>query len=263
MFISGGKCTQDPGKAPLNHNFSKKNMVMRRKRKAAYRRRFVPPRQRIQPAQRGYVRRAGYYGRYSRASDGERKFVDTDLDAVFTTITAAMESANVNIIVQGNTESQRIGRKVVLKRIDCKGLMTLPAATDASNTSEVVRILLVCDKQTNGAAFVGTDLWETDSWRSFNNLANSSRFKVLKSVTYTFNASAGSGRGSTDTLSYGEVARPWKMGVDLNIPIEFDNSATTGVVTSQRTNSLWVVTQSTTGSVVMSVSTARIRFVDG
>ncbi len=212
----------------------------------------------ITPAQRGYVRTSGFYGRGS-----ESKFFDTDVDAILGTITATMELANLNIIVQGNTESNRIGRKVVLKRVDCKGIMTLPAATDAANTSEVVRLLLVCDKQTNGAAFAATDIWETDSYRSFNNLANSSRFRVLQSKTYTFNATAGSGRGTTDTLSYGEVVIPWKMGVNLNLPIEFDNSATTGAVTTQRSNSLWIVSQSTTGTVVMSVSNARVRFMDG
>ncbi len=229
------------------------------------RRPFKRPRRtrgRILPAQRGYVRTSGFYGRYARAG-GERKFFDTDLDAVFTTIAATMELANLNIIVQGNTESNRIGRKVILKRVDCKGLITLPSTADPTATSEIVRLLLVCDKQTNGAAFTATDLWETDSYRSFNNLANSSRFQVLKSKTYTFSAPAGSGRGSTDTLAWGEKAIAWKMGVNLNLTIEFDNSATTGAVTTQRSNSLWLVSQSTSGIVVMSLSTSRVRFIEG
>ncbi len=201
-------------------------------------------------------------GRYADVQ-GERKFFDTDLDAVFTTITTSMKEANLNIIVQGNTESNRIGRKVILKRVDCKGILTLPATASDSATSEVVRLLLVCDKQTNGAAFAATQLWETDNWRSFNNLSNSGRFRVLQSKIFTFNASAGSGRGTTDTLSFGEVVIPFHMGVNLDLAIEYDNSATTGAVATQRSNSLWLVSQSTTGSVVMSVSTARVRFIDG
>ncbi len=233
------------------------------------------PRQYGKGKGRGYFvkrQRAGY-GRgamvlappryVATARRGETKFLDTDLDAVFGTIATTMESANLNIIAQGSTESQRIGRKVVLTRVDCKGIMTLPAATADTNTSEIVRLLLVCDKQTNGAAFIGTDIWETDNYRSFNNLANSKRFRVLQSKTFVMNATAGSGRGSTDTLSFAESVYEWKMGVNLNLPIEYDNSATTGAVTTQRSTSLWLVSQATTGLAIMSVSNARVRFADG
>ncbi len=194
---------------------------------------------------------------------GETKFFDTDLDAIFGTIATTMESANLNIIVQGNTESNRIGRKVVLTRVDCKGILTLLPVADINATSDVVRLLLVCDKQTNGAAFAATDIWETDNYRSFNNLANSKRFRTLKSVVYEFNSPSGSGRGVTDTLAFGERVIAWKMGVNLNLPIEFDNSATDGAVTTQTSSSLWLVSQSTSGTVVMSVSNSRIRFMDG
>ncbi len=238
----------------------------------AYGRQFKPKRQKrqyygrgamvIAPQQRGYVRTTGFYGRFAKGG-GEQKFFDTDVDAILGTMAVTFEAANLNIIAQGNTESQRIGRKVILKRVDVKGIMTMPSTESATATSDNVRLLLVCDKQTNGAAFVGTDLWETDNWRSFNNLANSTRFRVLQSKIYTFNASAGSGRGTTDTLSYGEVVVPFKLGVNLNLPLEFDNSATTGAVTTQRSNSLWLVSQSSSGSVVMSVSNARVRFMDG
>ncbi len=235
----------------------------KRKRNGYNNRPFKRPRRsRIYPSQRGFVRTTGFYGRYAK-QNGERKFFDTDLDAVFATVGTAMESANLNIIVQGNTESNRIGRKVVLKRCDVKGILTLPGTADPAATSEVVRLLLVCDKQTNGAAFVGTDLWETDAYSAFNNLANSSRFQVLKTKTYTFNSPSGSGRGTTDTLAFGERTIPFKFGINMNLPLEFDNTFTTGVVGTQRSNSLWLVTQSTSGIVIMTLATARVRFLDG
>ncbi len=214
------------------------------------------------PVVAGYTRVGGFYGRFS-GKGAERKFLDTDLDASIGSITGIMESVNLNVIVQGNTESNRVGRKVVLKRVDCKGVITLPASVGSASTSDVVRIFLICDKQTNGGTFSGTDLWETDSIRAFRNLANSSRFQVLKAKTYTFNAKGGSGRGSTDTLAFVEHTIFWKMGVNLALPIEYDNSATTGAVSTQRSNSLWLVTQSSSGGVVMTNSTARVRFIDG
>ncbi len=211
----------------------------------------------LAPRRQRFAAAPAYFAR------GETKFFDTDLDAIFGTIATTMESANLNIIAQGNTESQRIGRKVILRRVDVKGVLIIPLSADAADTSEVVRLLLVCDKQTNGAAFTATDIWDTDSIRSFNNLANSSRFRVLQSKTFDMNCTAGSGRGSTDTLAFGENSISFKMGVNLNLPIEFDNSATTGAVTTQRSNSLWLVSQSITGLVVMSVTTSRVRFADG
>lgn len=215
---------------------------------------------RIRPAQRGYVRTAGYYGRYQRG--GELKFFDTDIATAFGSIDANLELVNLNIIVQGNTESNRIGRKITLRRVDCKGILTLPTTATAASTSNVVKLMLVCDKQTNGAAFVAADLLETDDFGSFNNLANSSRFKIIQTKTYSQQSQAGSGRGSTDTLSYGEDVVFFKMGATLNLPIEFDNSATTGVVTSQRSNSLWMVAISTSGHSIMTKAQARVRFTD-
>ncbi len=204
--------------------------------------------------------RTQYSGRYAKGN-GETKFFDTTLSGIFGTINATMLSANLNIIVQGNTESNRIGRKVILKRVDCKGALTLPSTTASANTSDMCRLLLVCDKQTNGSAFVGTDLWDTDAWSSFNNLANSSRFRILKSKIYTFNASAGLGIEAAQR--YGERVVQFKIGANLNLTLEFDNSATTGAVSTQRSNSLWLVSQSLTANINMGQATSRVRFSDG
>ncbi len=217
---------------------------------------------RIAKRQRGFVRTSGYYGRYSGPT-AERKFFDTDLAAIFGTIGAVFEAANLNIIVQGNTESNRIGRKCVVKRIDIKGSLVKGATSVQANTSDVLKLCIVQDKQTNGAAFTGLNLWETNVWESFNNLANSSRFRILATKNYTMSNPSGSGRGSTDTLSFGETVRTFKFGLDCNIPLEFDNSATTGAVTTQRSNSLWLVGVTTQGLIVMDVGTCRIRFTDG
>lgn len=203
-----------------------------------------------------------YSGRYA-ATGAETKFFDTDLDATIGGISNTLEKVNLNIIPQGTTESTRIGRKVVLKKLNVKGIISLPTTATAASTSTVVKVLIIQDKQTNGAAFGATDLWDTDSISSFNNLANSSRFRVLKTKVFVLNSTAGSGRGTTDTLSFGTVDRYFSMDVNFNIPIEFDNSVTTGTVASQRTNSLWFCTQSDTSLSVLNLSTARVRFLDG
>lgn len=196
------------------------------------------------------------------ASVNETKFLDTTLSG-FGTVSSTMEFLNLNIIPQGNTESERIGRKCVLTRVDVKGQLLMDATATAAATSDVVKIMLVCDKQTNLAQFAAIDLLETDSIAAFRNLSNTSRFKVLATKTFSINATAGSGRGSTDTLSYGEETVWFTMGANLNLPIEFNNVAATGAVTTQTSNSLWIVTQSTSGLIGLNVGTARVRFIDG
>ncbi len=210
----------------------------------------------------GYDRTSGFYGRFGRGG-AETKFFDTDVSAIIAAIATGMEASLLTIIPQGTTESQRIGRKVTLKRLDVKGTITLPTVAVAASTSDNVRILIVCDKQTNGAAFAATQLWDDDDFGSFNNLANSHRFQVLASKNFNFSASAGSGRGTTDTLSWGEVTKSFKFNIDLNLPIEYDNTGTDGAITTHRSNSLWLITQSTNGLVVMTFVTARVRYIDG
>ncbi len=229
--------------------------------KRVFRRDFTPRTRNvvmIQPRQRGYLRRSGFYGRFTGPS-GEAKFFDTDIDDA--TVSTTMTINNLTIIPEGNGESDRIGRKVNIKAVHIKGTLTLPTTPTAANTSAVVKFMLIQDKQTNGAQYTATDLLDTDSIESFNNLANSARFRVLKTVYYNLKCPAGSGRGTTDTLSYGEDVRWVSCNMRINIPMEYDNSATTGAIGTVRTNNLYWVSQAS-ASTANFTGTARIRYTD-
>ncbi len=204
-------------------------------------------------AQAGYYRRSGYYG-----GSVEKKFLDTSISDA--SVTAALTATNLNIVVQGDGESERIGRKMTIKNIRINTYFTLLAATAAASTSETVRCMLVQDTQTNGAAFAAVDLLETDVYNSFRNLANQTRFKVLWSRQYAFKAGGAAASGAAFVFS--EDVKNIKMSKKCNIVIEFDNSATTGAVTTQRSNSLHWVTLSSTGALTVSVGLCRIRYMD-
>ncbi len=212
---------------------------------------FKAPRRMFVP---GKDRTGGYYGRFT---NGELKFLDTVVTD--TPITAAMVIQNLTVIAEGNGESQRVGRKVTIKSVHIKGVMTLIPATDAANTSDKVFGMLVQDMQTNGAAFTALDLIDTNVIASFRNLANSGRFKVLYKKTYLFNAGGAAPSGAAFVFS--SAQRDVNINKKCNIVMEYDNSATTGVITSVRSNNLYWVTQATNG-VVNSVLTARIRYSD-
>ncbi len=188
------------------------------------------------------------------------KFHDLDVDdAVVGTGTIAQDSCN--IIAQGITESTRVGRKCTIRRINWKFEITMPTTAVAGSTSDIVRVVLYHDKQTNGAAAAVLDILETADFQSFRNLAQQSRFNILMDRMYTVHCPSGSGRGSTDTLSYGEQKIFDTFYKTCNIAIEYDTTASTGVLTTQRTNNIGVMLLSQSGFAGFT-SKMRLRFTD-
>lgn len=193
-------------------------------------------------------------------SSGELKFIDVDLSAPGS-IANTYEMVNLCTIPQGDTESNRIGRKVTVKKINIELFPTGVSEAAVGSTSGSVKILLVLDTQTNGAAWTATDLMETDSIYSFANLANNQRFRILKSKVMTFSSGGMVATGAAYASS--EIAKYLRWSVKCNIPIEYDNSLTTGVISTVRTNSLWLAAVGTDTGHVSFAGRARIRFVDG
>lgn len=221
---------------------------------------YKAKRAKIPPQARGYLRQSGYYGRMTGAGAVERKFLDTDVGAGIGGVAPTMEFSNLCVVPQGDEESQRIGRKIRVKSVDFKGTLTLAPATVATSTSDNIRVMLVLDTQTNGAQFAATDLLETDSYFSFNNLANSGRFRVLKKLQYSLSAQGAAATGAAFT--FGEVTRNISFHHNCDVPIEYDNSANTGAITTVRSNNLFIVTQASTGNIVTIAGDARIRYSD-
>ncbi len=214
--------------------------------------------------QRGYLRQSGYYGRRGARLAGfavERKFFDTNVGTSIGTVANSLEIRELAIVPQGDTESERIGRKIQIKSLDVKGHLLLNASTTSAATSTMVRMLVVQDKQTNGAVFTATDLLEADNWISFNNLANSSRFRVLHSQEFQLVAKAGASVASP-AVNFGEDVVPVHAHLDLDMPIEYDNSATSGVITSVRSNNLYICFIAVADLVSTFAGMARIRFTD-
>ncbi len=205
----------------------------------------------------GVTRRSGFYGRY-RGMNPEKKFLDTNITD--NDISAILTAVNLTIVPQDDTQSGRVGRKINVKNIRIKNFVSLTAKTDAALTSENYWMMVVQDTQCNGASFASTDLLVSDAPASFRNLSNQERFKVLWSKFYSFNVSGMAPSGAAFVT--GENTKTIKCNINCDIPIEYDNSATTGAVTTQKSNTLWFVTLSQTGSVLAGVGNCRIRYYD-
>ncbi len=206
----------------------------------------------------GVDRTGGYYGRYTGRS-GELKFHDVDLDDG-SIAGAGTITATINIIPQGVTEVQRVGRKCTIKSVNWKYRCEIPEvdAVATPATGDTARIILFLDKQANGATAAVLDVLETASFQSFRNLANSGRFNILmdKVVTLNYSGMASDGAG---VVSQAKVIREGSFYKSCNIPIEF--SSTTGAIGEIRSNNLSVLLISSDGVMVFT-SKFRLRFSD-
>jgi len=206
---------------------------------------------------RGRDRVGGFYGRF--AKDGELKFFETTYNVAAIEIND--DHGSINLIPQGVTESSRVGRKCVIKSIHCRGSIRLKEQTTAGGNA-MLRVMLVLDKQCNGQDGDMTDVLDSIPLIfSFRDLANTGRFQVLYDKMFVLNHLSGSGRGTTDTLSYGEVERFFKFNLKVNIPIEF--SDVTGAIGEVRSNNIFFTTAAQSLNSLAIDTKWRVRFSDG
>jgi len=103
----------------------------------------------------------------------EKKNVDLFTSDFWTSATGNWTITPINLIAQGTTAQQHVGRKAVMTSVLARGWLGLTAG------AYPVRIVLVYDKETNGAAPIATDIFQTNDSLAPMNLANSDRFIVV------------------------------------------------------------------------------------
>ena len=187
----------------------------------------------------------------------ELKFHDLDIDDAVVAANGTIAEDSVVAIAQGVTETDRLGRKCVVKNINWRFDLRLPVrATATGGLSDVVRVILYHDKQANGATAAITDILESDDYQSFNNLANKARFRTLMDRTYNLDAPGGQGDGAVNDSN--EMILSDSFYKRVNIPLEF--SAGTGAITELRSSNIGVLLLSKAGLCDFE-SKMRIRFV--
>ncbi len=218
----------------------------------------------------GYTRRSGYYGRYNVAAQRraraagqpvELKFHDLDIDDATIAANGTIAEDSCLTIAEGLTESSRVGRKITVVNIGWRyKIQYTVLASAAGANSDTVRVILYLDHQANGATAAVTDLLESDDYQSFNNLANKDRFRTLSDRTYDLQPSVGAGDGAANDYSSMSISDTVFLK-NLNIPINYDNSATTGVITTMRSNNIGVLLLSEIGLTSFE-SKMRVRYSD-
>lgn len=187
----------------------------------------------------------------------ELKFHDVDVDdSTISSSGTIMNSGTINIIAGGVTESQRVGRNCVIHSIGWRINLELPAAA-STQSSDQVRLIMYLDKQCNGATAAVTDILESASFLSFNNLSNRGRFRILMDKHYLLNTSISGNGSSVNTIEIQEYDDFYKS---CTIPLEF--SGATGAITELRSNNLGILTISKNGLPSLT-SKIRLRYSDG
>ncbi len=197
-------------------------------------------------ARKAYPRRglAKKVNRLSKAVNmKERKFIDTQI--VNTAMAATGTITQLTNLVQGVTDSTRIGNKITV--VGC----LLTYIIDANITTNI-RVLLVQDKQTNGAIYLNSDLFQDETAQDIivspKNADFKRRFKVYHDKNYSYSVA-------------GVATKFYKKFFKMNIPMRFD--ANNGDITDIQSNSLsWFVATETAGAGVVNTLFCRVYYID-
>lgn len=244
---------------------------------------MVVPRMNLEPSGLQARLRTGSYGGALRSEPNaiEKKFHDTS--AVFTTITSGgtlLKDSFVEI-VQGTGDQQRIGRQCFVKSLHISAIFkktgshqVLPPGS-VYDTSSVVRLIVVLDKNNNGSSSYNlTDILNTSGsapiTTDFRELDNTNRFMVLRDDIFTLTSNVMYYYNGADIAAVtNEVKEPKEYNFNkLNLKIDYNNTA--GVLSNITGNNLlmWAlvdedpVSIDTQKSVVECAWTARVRYVD-
>lgn len=167
------------------------------------------------PAARPYFPRPG----------AEWKYIDTaDAYAVNTGGTLTL----INGLSLGNTATTRIGQKVLLQSLEVKFRNAVVATTGLDQTH---RIMIVLDRQCNGAALTLAEVINPTNTEGLRNLASRRRFKILQDIRFDLNAATESGSSYSNKV-YMRFKRP--------IMVEY-NAGNAGTVADISSGSIYMI----------------------
>ncbi len=188
----------------------------------------------------------------------ELKFVDTaEADSAIGAAGEIYEDSVVEID-QGTGDSNRVGRKVIVRSMHMRYSVSLPNTSAGGSTSDILRIIVYQDKQANGATAAVTDILEAANIFSFNNLSNKGRFRSLMDKTHNIGSTTGAGNGTTNVFGKKEEHYDWHSK-DLSIPLEY--KGTGNAIADLTSNNIGILAVSEGGLATLETN-VRVRFTD-
>lgn len=200
----------------------------------------------------------------------EKKFVDYQVDQAVVGAVAGSEAdptSNVNCLnasATGDGETNRDGKSVRLLSVEVKGTILFAGLDQATPaTLPTVRLLLVQDKQTNGAQLNAEDVLNDPSdadldVTAFENLQYSKRFKIWRD--FHINMPAASSTWDGDSALSGGAIIPFRMYASLNF-MACNFTSTTAVIANIMDNSFHVIAIGSAGITATIRYGSRCRFI--
>ncbi len=213
--------------------------------------------------QKGFQRVTGFYGRFKPTFGKELKFFDTNVNDAGSNTNSwhiAEIGPTINLVGRGTGPNQRIGRNLVIRSLQFRyEVLKLSSIENA-----IYRFIVVLDKQANGTAPTGADIFVNGStssqttWQQYRNLANISRFEILWDKTFALN-SYSHDNALAVVAPHHETGTYFKK---VNIPVEMSGTAEVATLADINDNAIHIfgcLKFPTTGAVHMH-GTFRIRF---
>jgi hypothetical protein len=163
--------------------------------------------------------------------------------------------ALIATVAQGASVNQRVGKKIMLKGLQCRG----NAFNNTAATYNDCAVIIVYDKRPTGSLPLITDVLVSASADAMNNDANSGRFKILKRHDFTL-------IGNTTTPACGQEVEDASWYLPLKgLPCTF-KAAGTGAIGDIEEGALYVITVGIRAASATLAATGdlnfRTRFVD-
>jgi len=190
----------------------------------------------------------------------EIKYLDTSRAAAQVSGSGVVDPYLCNL-TQGVGSSFRIGRLVNAVSLEIIGNASIPVTTDTAQTWDAIRIMVVLDKQCNGALFGVTDLLVAGDEKSHTNPVNEHRFEILKEQIFSINGpvALNDGGGAGNALKLGESGQWFRYKIPLDCVLEYGANA--GAVSDLRSNNIAVLAITRNGRGVIEYI-ARLRYTD-
>lgn len=185
------------------------------------------------------------------ATKGEFKFKDTTVSVGLNTTPSFTP---INLTASGAGVDQHQGREIVMKSVQINLVAT---ATPTTGLSQIARVMLVYDRQTNAGTPTITDILTSNSVTAPRNLNNRHRFKIMWDQLVVLPERI------TATQS-GPLEVPLRYYRKLRHPVEYNETAT-ATIDAINTGSLILVTTAEIASGTTDGTLdgqARIRFWD-
>lgn len=160
----------------------------------------------------------------------------------------------LNTIAVGASNQQRVGKRIMLKSLQCRGYQI----TNSAAISTATAYLIVYDKRPCGVLPAITDVLDSATATSMNKDDNSGRFRVLKRVDRLLVGSVGNQVGARSGFE-----ENWFLSLK-NLPMVF-NSVGTGAIGDIDEGALYLITvgNSVAGTLAATgVMGFRTRFLD-